>query len=422
MGLEDMVIGSVVGLAAGVAQTQDLPCQVPQSTVAGNGFRGILVLTTVRKLQLGIAVSAAVHVVVLAWLGTSEAEGPGELEVPPANIEIIEITPEPVAAAPMQVAMLDEARAPEPDATNAVEPQRIAAHSHATIETTAPPGTGSGSNHPEPTGHNALMDMRHPDLRIQLPHYDVLDHVPKGTIAVTEPDVTTGELTPAGNGKMKSNQGEFVMTVDRDGAAHIKDEKNFHMGMRVPSGKDVGKGIEGWQKDLESGSKHQEVGLGTQHTIGGDDKPGESGVVGVPLVGGGFDVTDALMRGHGQDPYAAKKLRILDATRDERVQIGNKRRHEVLGRAAQLMQQNLDQAWASVTDPAGRKQALFDLWDETAETGTADLVEAGAAARKLVIGFIRARLPAGSATAYTAAELTALNNKKQSKAKFAPYE
>jgi hypothetical protein len=94
----------------------------------------------------------------------------------------------------------------------------------------------------------------------------------------------------------------------------------------------------------------------------------------------------------------------------------------VLGRAAQLMQQNLDQMWASVTDPAGRKQALFELWDESAETGSTDLVEAGAAARKFVVGFIRARLPAGSATAYTAAELTTLNGKKQSKAKFAPYE
>ncbi len=375
-----------------------------------------------RKLQLGIAVSAAVHVVVLAWLGTSEAEEPRSSDLPPAEIEIVEIVAPKIETPPTEVALLDE---PLPTAPEASAPAHIEtrASSRATIETVAP-GAGSGSNQPEPTtAHNSIMTMRRPEVNIQLPgHYDDLDNAPKGTVPVTTPDPTTGELVPAGNGRLKSNQGEFVMNVERDGTAHIKDEKNFHMGMRVPSKKDIGHGIEDWQKDLEGAAKHQDVGLGTQHTMGGDDKPSESNVVGVPLVGGGFDVTDSLMRGHGQDPYAAKKLHILDATRDERVAIGNKRRHEQLAHVNELMQKNLDQLWASVADPAGRKQALFELWDEAAETGAADLVDAGAAARKLVVGFIRSKLPAGSTTAYTAAELTAFNSKKQSKAKFAPYE
>ena len=76
----------------------------------------------------------------------------------------------------------------------------------------------------------------------------------------------------------------------------------------------------------------------------------------------------------------------------------------------------------SLTTPAARRDALFELWDECAETGPEQLVTAGREARKLVVGVIRARLPAGSADAYSSDELVALNKTKQSKATFAPYE
>jgi len=65
---------------------------------------------------------------------------------------------------------------------------------------------------------------------------------------------------------------------------------------------------------------------------------------------------------------------------------------------------------------------LFELWDECAETGDPDLVAGGQAARRLVIGAIRARFPAGSATAFTPAEIAAFARSQQSKATFQPYE
>jgi hypothetical protein len=86
------------------------------------------------------------------------------------------------------------------------------------------------------------------------------------------------------------------------------------------------------------------------------------------------------------------------------------------------MKRNLDALWAATQDPLARKQALFEMWDECAETGDPALVEAGQAARRMVIGIIRARLPAGSPGAFTAPELEAVARTKRSNAAFAPYD
>ncbi len=154
---------------------------------------------------------------------------------------------------------------------------------------------------------------------------------------------------------------------------------------------------------------------------GDDKKPDHGDVATVPIVAGGFDISDALMRGHGIDPYASKKLKFLDSTRGERVLIGMRHRTGQLAMAPEIMKRNLDRLWATVADPAERRETLFELWDECAETGTEELVTAGQAARTLVVGWIRARLPAGLPAAYTADELAAVNRRRSSKAAFAPY-
>ena len=79
------------------------------------------------------------------------------------------------------------------------------------------------------------------------------------------------------------------------------------------------------------------------------------------------------------------------------------------------MLQHLEQLWATVRDPAERKRTLFELWDECAETGDAELVAAAAGARQLVLGFVRAKQ-----VAYSAAELAALNAHRRSTSAFAP--
>lgn len=136
-------------------------------------------------------------------------------------------------------------------------------------------------------------------------------------------------------------------------------------------------------------------------------------------IGVTFDVTDALMRSQGMDPYASAKLALLDDTRDVRVAMGREYRSYQLAHADELMRANIDAVYATVPDPAQRKQALFALWDECAESGDPALVAAGAAARAVVEHHIRQELT--GAEAYTAHELAALNARRTSATAFAPY-
>ena len=130
---------------------------------------------------------------------------------------------------------------------------------------------------------------------------------------------------------------------------------------------------------------------------------------------GTFDLTDAFMRDRGQDPYASSKLRYLDRTRDQRVEIGKRHRAAQLAQSTQLMAESLARLWATTRDPARRKSALFALWDECAETGPEELVEAGAAARRVLVNFVHVKR-----VVFTPEELAALNAKRRSSATFAP--
>ena len=128
------------------------------------------------------------------------------------------------------------------------------------------------------------------------------------------------------------------------------------------------------------------------------------------------------MRKAGIDPYASAKRQWLDKTRDERARIAMANRKEDLARAPEFMRRNLAWAWnKTMTDPEARKQALFELWDDCAETGDDDLVTAGTAARTYLVGFIRAHLGPGSPGAFTADDLARLNAHRRSKATFEPY-
>ena len=175
------------------------------------------------------------------------------------------------------------------------------------------------------------------------------------------------ELKLQKDGTYEADKTTFVATVDRDGKLHLHDKANL-----------------------------QREGLGAR-----------------------FDVTDGLMRWQKIDPYASEKLRLLDRTRDQRVAIGREYRREQLSRSAEFMQQNIDRMWTTTPDLRARKRGLFELWDECAETGNDELVAGGAAARKLLVGFIQLKLR--GAEAYSAEELVQLNRRRRSKAMFVPY-
>ena len=133
------------------------------------------------------------------------------------------------------------------------------------------------------------------------------------------------------------------------------------------------------------------------------------------FLGGFADITAYLHRKFVGDPYASRKRKLLDDTRDERVAMGTKHRAEQAIRSAEFMTRNLEAMWARDLPPVARRAALFELWDECGDD------DAGKRARAVVVGWIRSHLPAGSADAYTADELAVLAARRTSSAAFAPY-
>ena len=408
-----------------------------------------------RKLPLSLQISAAVHALVITWAISQVPDRPPSR--PPApRVELIDPAREEVDIVPVEVRFLDPAvtaalpetapgaiamdpDAPDPrDRSDARErPARLDASRPDRVEVATGTGTGSGSGTgTEPgTGTSSgtrtpLMDMRKGApvrLTVGVPtgRWDGRDRAPE----TFGPDIDSGKLRPDGGGTYRSDEGPFTAKVDRDGSVRLKDKKNFHIRFALPGPKTFGRMVADWYTDpnkpvgtLAPEKITRAPVLSNEEATGHrDPKPDHGDVSTIAILSGGFDITDALMRRHGQDPYASRKLAYLDSTRDHRVQIGQRHRQQQLEQAAVIMKANLDRVW-SLPTPAARREALFELWDECAETGPEQLVTAGREARKLVVGVIRSRLPVGSADAFTAAEIAALNRTKQSKAMFAPYD
>lgn len=399
--------------------------------------------TVVRTLRSGVVVSVAVHAALVgglyAWEPAPREEVPPEMPVVVEIVEVVEPAAaavardererepeqerererEPVpAAAPIAVA----AATPPPAASQPAAPE-ISTGTRATIETTPPPGTIDPST--PPTSRSKWFDLRGGrgpavDLRLPRGFRDDLDNVPRGTNA-DRGIKPTGQLQESGGGTYRSDQGPFTAKVAPDGSVTLKDKRNLQVGFALPKPKQIAQGVSQWYYS-DKGLDGQRGERTLEKEVGGSTDAGDrSKAVVVPVFRGGFDVTDAFMRSKGADPYASKKLAFLDSTRDERVQIGTKHREQQLRLTPQIIRKHLDRAW-SLPEVRARREALFELWDEVVETGDAGVVEAGRAARLLVIGFIRAHLPAGGSDAYTADELAALNRRKQSKERFAPYD
>ena len=135
-----------------------------------------------------------------------------------------------------------------------------------------------------------------------------------------------------------------------------------------------------------------------------------------------FDVTDAVMRSADQDPYLMQKIRIMDATRGERMAVRERHDRVVMRRALDDLPVYLEAVWQQTAwTPAIRRRILFALWDEAAEEGNELLVAGGAEARATIERFIAHRIPPGHRHAFTGGELTELNRVRTSRHTFAPY-
>jgi len=305
-----------------------------------------------------------------------------------------------------------------------------------------------------------MMSMRRgpgtPDLDPRKQAFTIVDD--PGAPPPWTPPPPSGELRPSGHGTHTTPRPGFTGKVADDGDVSFDDKPAMSVHVALPNPKKVGKriarGIADWYRDPHRQVRRQQVDRSTCMRGGGDgtnnclavgdyggegeiplddlakyaaplEHDGDSGddVVTIPVLGGSTEITDWVMRRAGMDPYQSDKLRWMDATRDERAEIGRVHRERQLARATELMRRHLDRLWARTDlDLATKRAALFELWDDGAEDGDAQVVGAADRTRALVLGFIVAHLPPGSPAAYTAAELATLNRRRTSRATFAPYE
>ena len=362
---------------------------------------------------MSVALHAAVAVAVLHGR-SGRVSDPPKLPAPvepkpPGPTETIEVEfVAPEAPRPVVVGL-----ASEPAPRVAIRDRTSRSERSAPI---APPGPPDAAI--APAGPTRSLSMRAAaDLRIHSLH----DGAPEtraepNTEAPGEPAAPLGRPAGPDSGEPDPHQTHegFSLHTEPDGTAHLQDTRNLRWVLGVPTKGSVRKWIEGWQDELAEADKPQDY-------CNYPERPIEHPIGSIGATVMKFDVTDWMMRRHGNDPYASAKLAQLDATRADRVQAGARYRRAELGHAGALVQRNLDTLWATVANPAERKRALFALWDECSDTGTDADVQAGMLARAHIVAFIREHLPAGTANAFTAGELAALNRDKQSREVFAPY-
>jgi hypothetical protein len=294
----------------------------------------------------------------------------------------------------------------------------------------------------EPGTGRRWMTMRGPELAIGD------DFVARflGDSRPIEVTPRSGRVDPAGGGRSVIRDRVTSISVSRDGTAHFHDKPDVevHWDVHLPTPSEIirearqaGRDISEWYADpyklarvgpaqdvpshmlaVPGACDHWEDACSVE--LRQRDRPDDEDR-GNGLAHGKLELTDLLMRRFVGDPYASRKLKLLDRTRAERAEAGAAHALEDLARSAELMQRNLQTLWRSTSDPAARRRALFTLWDECTE-GEGAAGEAGQRARLIVIGWIRARLPAGSPEAFTAEEIAALAAHRSSKQPFAPYE
>lgn len=136
-----------------------------------------------------------------------------------------------------------------------------------------------------------------------------------------------------------------------------------------------------------------------------------------------FDVTEAVMLLHGDDPFLADKLHFLKRTGSLRAQMCAEAQKDSLDVAVRSLRRDLARIFADPTRTLSqKKKLLFDLWDQCAENdANPNVAKAAAMARATVLGFIREKLPARSEDRYQEEEIAELNRGRISRELFRPY-
>jgi hypothetical protein len=405
-----------------------------------------------RALVVSVLAHGAALGVIAWWFDEHEVPPAPEVEAA-VSIEVVAPVPEPApAASEIEVAMLDEAqRAPASApvtpriSTRGASPRTGAS----TAETTAGPSVPAA----EPARRSELsMRGRRHDLSLS-------EAAAARSLGPDRPREErakpTGKIAPAG-GEGVIDDAVAKFRVHGDGTVDIADKEDIDWEWRVPiptpkrilkSAKAIGEDIAAWYEDpyrdtrvgkTQDLPRHIQAVPGLCEDYGdgmcdavdpGTGKrpklPVERSLSGdgliIPIIGGKTDITAYLHRKFVGDPFASRKLKLLDDTRAERAESGTAFRAKQLEKSAELMANNLASLWAATTDPAARREALFELWDECVE-GEGAAGEAGERARVMVLGWIGARLPRGAEGAFSDDDIARFDRKRASRQHFAPYE
>jgi hypothetical protein len=368
-----------------------------------------------RVLPAALAISVAVHGAAIGWAVTRKHRPP---QVNPPAIAVA--TPRVEPPEPIAIELVD------PPATTRVtgtEPginppagAHIAAATRATSSETPTPDHAPQPSSPSPPivmHPSPLMTMREGKFGLSDADLDALATMAPAPMPKREPSPIESEriADEIADATQKLHDPGWVASASPDQLRALRES--------LPALYDARDAME-LKPDAKGGGYHGEHAGFSEHvdpdgTMHFNDKPNwqQSGLT------ASFDANDAILRAHGEDPYAAAKRRILDETRDERYEIGRRYKRDQLAHSSELALQTLEWIWSQTRDVPERKRAVFELWDDCAEAGDADLVQGGRDARTTIANYVQAHLTGSDA--YTAAELAQLNAHKTSTETFAPY-
>jgi hypothetical protein len=131
---------------------------------------------------------------------------------------------------------------------------------------------------------------------------------------------------------------------------------------------------------------------------------------------GSFALTDELLNLTGNGWYKYEKAKFLSATFDFRVGLAAQRHLKLLREAIADLPDRLDSLWRDAAfTPREKRRIMCLLWAEV-NVGDGDSRKAA----DVIVSWIRRRLPAGTAAAYSAPELAACA--EHGKRQFTPYD
>ena len=129
-----------------------------------------------------------------------------------------------------------------------------------------------------------------------------------------------------------------------------------------------------------------------------------------------FDLNDGMHRRHGSDPRQSERRWLMSRTQSYRDTASDAAVATQATTAGRSVRGRLQRILDDETRPIeARRAQIFRTWDQCSEE------EVGLATRRAIVAFVRERLPAGSATAFTSGEISRLNGGRRSTEPFAPY-